>query len=134
MYKAPNATLPITANADIIHAALVWPPGGLGSRIDNQPSFSPTSTGFYMLAMTSFHNDALDGGAMMHSGGSSEFGQEPLTGTLDGWDVANGGGSGTYEILLTGVSFDACNAVGGELLPIDSTALILAGGVLSSSR
>jgi len=103
------------------------PPGGLGSRIDNQPSFSPTSTGFYMLAMTSFHNDALDGGVMMHFGGSTEFGQEQLIGTLDGWDFGNGAGSGTYEILLTGVSFDACDIVGGELLSINTTALILAG-------
>jgi len=48
-------------------------------------------------------------------------------GVLGGWEK-NGSEDGPYEILLSGANdITNCGVVGGELLPIDSTALMLAG-------
>jgi len=98
--------------------------GGLLSQLNSIPTFAPSTPGIYNLAITSFSNDALDGGLTMFVF-PEEDSQLALVGTVDGWEDS-GSPPGTYTIALLGVEF--CDlAVGGTFLPIDTTALLVAG-------
>jgi len=94
------------------------------SQLNSSPSFAPSTPGIYNLAITSFFNFPEEGGFSMTIG-LFEFNQLELIGTVDDW--TNGGSEfGTYTIALLGVEF--CDlAVGGTFLPIDTTALLVAG-------
>jgi hypothetical protein len=69
------------------------------------------SPGSYIISISSFSNDPLPNSS-------------PGT-TITGWENANGFSSGAYGISFTGA--DSCMPVGGEFLPIDTTALVIAG-------
>jgi len=99
------------------------------SQLNAIPSFAPSTPGVYNLAITSFSNFPLDGGVdMVDFSSSGEDAQFPLTATggiVDGWSNT-GLTDGTYTIALFGVEF--CEpAIGGTILPIDTTALLVAG-------
>jgi len=96
------------------------------SQLNSNPTFSPVTPGVYNLAITPFENGAEDGGISMFTG-SSEDDQNELLGSVDGWDD-QGDDEGTYTIALLGVDYpSSCTAVGGTFIPIDQSALLLAG-------
>ena len=122
---------PILSLFDKVGNGFVWnddntPPGSFGSRIGFAGPNVPAAPQEVLLAISSFSNDPTDGGADMRTGPNADL-QTTLTGTVDGWNN-DGFVSGAYQIILTGFDLDSCSqAVGGELLPIDNTALLLAG-------
>ncbi len=113
------------------------PPGNIGARIGNLGPNVPAAPQEVLLAISSFDAHPLDGGVLMPAGIASimDDGQEVLVGTVDGWE-ADGNTAGTYDIILIGFGgLDDCpipQQVAGELLPLDSTALLI-GGLTSMS-
>ena len=100
---------------------------GLESLLPAGDPNSPMAVGIYYLAISDFNHDPNDGVGLIFP----EFGgpNGPVSALpIAGWTPANPA-YGTYSIALTGTSgHEDCNvAVGGELLSIDTTALILAG-------
>ena len=117
---------------------------GVYSNDDDQvifgPSFlpsghpnSPSADGTYYLAISEFDNEPNNaGGLIFENVGFTAINAPDLAAgggsAITGWNGATDFGDfGTYSIVLTGVSATGCEAVGGESLSIDSTALILAG-------
>jgi len=97
------------------------------SQLNSIPSFAPSTPGIYNLAITSFFNIPQDSGSLAADmlGILFEDEQTDLIGTVDVW-LGFGSSSGTYTIALLGVEF--CDlAIGGTILPIDTTALLVAG-------
>ena len=103
------------------------------------PSFhplTPNSPGIYYLAISLWNNEAVSAGGLIFpdtadaiNGPTGPGGASPISGYNSGGFGASGFGS--YLITLTGAEFTngpSCNkVVGGEIIPIEQTSLILAG-------
>jgi len=102
------------------------------------PSFhplTPNSPGIYYLAISLWNNEAISAGGLIFpdtgdaiNGPTGSGGASPISGYDNGGFIASS--TGSYLITLTGAEFTngpSCAAIGGELLSIDSTALVLAG-------
>jgi len=91
---------------------------------------SPQAVGTYYLAISQFSNFPTSVGGDIFIGGFLSIGTPTGPGgasPVTGWQDNNVGGTQSYDLFLTGVSGNGCDVVGGELLPIDSTALLIAG-------
>jgi len=110
------------------------PPGAYGSRIDETGSNVPATPQEVLLAISSYRNLPTDGGTDMANPVDFTEIQYALVGTVDGWDNDEPDSIGDYNIILTGFSqLDSCNVpVAGELLSLDSSALVI-GGLASSA-
>ena len=102
------------------------------------PSFhplTPNSPGIYYLAISLWNNEAISAGGLIFpdtgdaiNGPTGSGGASPISGYDNAGFIASS--TGSYLITLTGAEFTngpSCMAVGGEIIPIESTALLLAG-------
>jgi len=99
--------------------------------LDSSSIYSPNAPQEVLLAMSAWNNYPSDGGVIMVQTNLPNDVQE-LIGTVDGWGIGPGNNDddfGTYEIFLTGFEhLDSCqNPVAGELLALDSSALVIGG-------
>ena len=101
-------------------------PGFDYSNLDSTSEWAPTVPGKYLLAISSFDNQPFNSVLSMLGPFDGLTDTWQLLATVDSWDDA-GDDSGEYDIALAGVEFCAEDVVAGELLPLDSTALFLAG-------
>jgi len=94
---------------------------------------SPTAVGIHFIAINSFDNEAQNAGGLIFNnavfedvnGPTGPGGANPIT----SWDGNDFSATGSYTIVFTGsaATSSCAPAVGGTLVPIDTTALLLAG-------
>jgi len=99
---------------------------------------SPTAVGIYFLAINSFDNEAQNAGGLIFNnigfttvnGPTGPGGANPIT----SWN-GGGGPGGLYAIVLTGsaATSSCAPAVGGTMIPLDTTALLLAGAQMNAA-
>jgi len=95
---------------------------------------SPMADGNYYLAISEYNNEPVNAGGLLFVDGITAVNGPDLgaggASAVTGWNGASSDENfGAYAIALTGAEEVAgvCNPVGGELLSVDSAALILAG-------
>jgi len=100
---------------------------------------SPAADGIYYLGITAFDNEPINVNGLIFPTQQFFPGSSVISGptgpggasAVSGWQFQFGSqpSVGLYTIDLTGVASTAaaCTPVGGELIPIDSTSLLLAG-------
>jgi len=100
---------------------------------------SPTAVGIYFLAINSWDNEAQNAGGLIFgnvlftdvNGPTGPGGANPIT----SWDGNVLSGGGLYAIVLTGAAATSscAPAVGGTMIPLDTTALLLAGAQMNAA-
>jgi len=98
---------------------------------------SPTAVGIYFIAISGFNDEAANAGGLIFAdavftdvnGPTGPGGADPIT--LWTGTVA---APGVYSIVFTGsAATSSCAPVGGTMIPLDTTALLLAGAQMNAA-
>jgi len=99
---------------------------------------SPTAVGIYFIAINGFDNEAQNAGGLIFAnavftdvnGPTGPGGADPIT----SWDGNDFSATGSYTIVFTGsAATSSCAPVGGTMIPLDTTALLLAGAQMNAA-
>ncbi len=98
---------------------------------------SPTAVGIHFIAISGFNDEAENAAGLIFAdaaftdvnGPTGPGGANPIT----SW-TGPGSGPGAYAIVLTAAAAtSSCDAVGGTMIPLDTTALLLAGAQMNAA-
>ena len=100
---------------------------------------SPTAVAIHFIAINGFNNEAQNAGGLIFAdavftdvnGPTGLGGANPIT----SWDGNDFSVTGSYTIVFTGAAATSscAPAVGGTMIPLDTTALLLAGAQMNAA-